>query len=624
MVNSNIFLGSGASTVLVPEHDLSISNVTQDKDNTKKLHLIDFGLVYPLVTNLYIGCEFEIWNDTDTTLITTHTITSNTKNSITSTTAVAAFAVNKRHRIIIKGYGTPSPSTDSVGDGTGNQRLNADNWIGIAETITFPTLEQDLKQMNLGLGGTRNFSYQYKGLRTASGGSLALTASNGSWLYYALGEIDQIKYTAKAGSIAEAAATTTDISVIFDGTTTVALTTASDIHKIVMGMTLDFSGVLVDQTIVSIDYSASTFVISAVSATAATEATHTFTIPLANREIFVANTADEIYIIDADGSATSGAVTASSSELIESGPFIYRTVKGSTEILPPYNPILFDTPASFNAIDRTATNEITYRIIEANTSDLPSFSLEQSISKDPAVLTTNALYDAANVEASAQQESQSFTRIARGNRVNSLTLEAAEGEEVKFNVDLNSRLIDSITDLYNKAAIAPTYEARNGRAVNDDLFNWNAGTASGAPFFFSSGSLEIFGQQFLKISSISVEIANNLIDKRYMGGHRDMKEGIAAQRAYTISFTAIVTDDEIYRYFLNETETTTTANASLIKLRFDKEDNDEFIDLQFKNYFLDTANWTIPDDKGPVTVEATIKPRDLHFCEISTDWAILG
>lgn len=611
MANSNIFLGSGASTVLVPEHDLAISNVAQDTTNANKLHFVDFATTYELVTNLYIGCEFEIYNDDTDALISTHTIKSNTGNSITSTSTVAAFATDAQHRIIIKGYGSPSPSKPD----SGNQRLNADNWIGIAETITFPTLEQELKQMNLGLGGTRNFSYQYKGIRTASGGSLALTANNGSWLYYALGGINTIDYTATTGSIAEVSTDKTEtIECVFDtSSTTVTLSTAADIHKIVLGMTISSATAVVSaQTITAIDYDAASFTLSAVPDASATEDA-TFTNVAANRELFLASANDLVFVPDG-ASATSGVQQSVDADIVNTGPIMYRTVRGSNEILPPYNPILYSTIANMNAVDRTQM--ITYTLEEGNTSDLPSFSLEQSLSKDPNTLTTDA--------TTTTDESTSFTRIARGNRVNSLTLEAAEGEEVKFNVDINSRLVDSITDIYKKANTAPTYEARNGVPVNDDLFNWNAGTNSGAPFFFSSGSLEAFGQQFLKVSSVSVEIANNLQDKRYMGGHRDMKEGLAAQRAYTITFSAIVTDDEIYRHFLNEAETTGTAAANLIKLRFDKEDNDEFIDLQFKNYFLDTANWTIPDDKGPVTIEATIKPRDLHSCTIGTDWVILG
>jgi len=617
MVNSNIFLGSGASTVLVPEQDLVIFNVTQDKANANKLHFVNWAATYELVTNLYVGCEFEVWQD-DTTdvLVSTHTVKSNTGNSLISSSTVAAFATTTAptqalgYYIILKGYGTPSPSKPN----SSNQRLNADNWLGLAETVTFPTLEQDLKQMNLGLGGTRNFSFQYKGIRTASGGSLALTANNGSWLYYALGTASLLGYTVNATPVLDAVSTNTDsaqLSILTEVGTLVTMTTLTEIDQVAIGMTVVATG-LTAGVIESIDYSAGTFRLTAASAAvaAATVADAVFTLPAANRQLYSSDVNNAIYVYDtnADGSTD---------EFSSTGPIMYRTVYGSGEILPPLNPILFPTPASFQAIDTTGM--LTYTIVEGDTSDLPSFSMEQSLSKDPNTLTTDSTLTG--------NESTSFTRIARGNRVNSLTLEAAEGEEVKFNIDINSRLVDSITDIYQKGGVRPTYEARNGITDNALLNNWNAGTNSGAPFFFSSGSLEIFGQQFLKVSSVNIEIANNLVDKRYMGGHRDMKEGLAAQRTYVITFNAIVTDDEIFKFFLKEDETVYSSAAdaaNLMKLRFDKEDNDEFIDLQFKNYFLDTANWTIPDDKGPVTIEATIKPRDLHSCTIGTDWVLQG
>ena len=208
-------------------------------------------------------------------------------------------------------------------------------------------------------------------------------------------------------------------------------------------------------------------------------------------EKFVAS--GKIFVIDNTGGETSGTAQATSMLiLVESGPLLFRTVNGSTKILPPLNSVLLYAIANMNVVDKTQM--ITYRI-EDNTSDLPSFTLEQSLSKDPTVLTTNAGHSSVTEQLKMQmKESQSFTRLARGNRVNSLTLEAAEGE-VKFNVDINSRLVDSITDIYHKAGVAPTFEARNGITVNENLFNWNAGTNSGAPFFFSSGSLEAFGQQ---------------------------------------------------------------------------------------------------------------------------------
>ena len=45
-----------------------------------------------------------------------------------------------------------------------------------------------MKQLNLALGGSRNFTHQFKGIETASGGNLDISANHGTWLYYALGK----------------------------------------------------------------------------------------------------------------------------------------------------------------------------------------------------------------------------------------------------------------------------------------------------------------------------------------------------------------------------------------------------------------------------------------------------
>ena len=44
-----------------------------------------------------------------------------------------------------------------------------------------------MKQLNLAVSGSRNYSHQFKAAETVSGGSLELMLNNGSWLYYALG-----------------------------------------------------------------------------------------------------------------------------------------------------------------------------------------------------------------------------------------------------------------------------------------------------------------------------------------------------------------------------------------------------------------------------------------------------
>ena len=369
-------------------------------------------------------------------------------------------------------------------------------------------------------------------------------------------------------------------------------------------------------------------------------------------------------------------------------------MKGSNKVVPPFDFSQFSVLTGFqNLTFDSATvprpsGLITYTVEELNTDQLPSFSLEQTLAKDPAVLTTNAVFG----DSSTENEDVAFARIARGCRIQQLTLEAAEGEELKMTMDINARLVDSITDLYKdsnttqacSAAISspnltvadssvlsigmvvtgdsgipanttissisgattvvlsasttaavsdpttltftnnPNYVARAGRDDNADLFNWNAGSDYGAPFFFSQGTFSAFGEQYLKVNSVSIQINNNLMDKRYMGGHRDMKEGIPAQRSYEISFEAVVTDDQLFSDMLNETENVDITAGQMVEFTFTKPDTDEEITLKFKNYFLDTTTITVPDDKGPVSFAATIKPRDLHSCTVKTDNILMG
>jgi hypothetical protein len=188
-------------------------------------------------------------------------------------------------------------------------------------------------------------------------------------------------------------------------------------------------------------------------------------------------------------------------------------------------------------------------------------------------------------------------------------------------MDINARLVDSITDIYRDESETPNYVARAGVTDNANLFNFNAGTDFAAPFFFAEGTFSAFGQQFLKVNSVSITINNNLMDKRYMGGHRDMKEGIPAQRSYEISFEAVVTDDQLFKEMLNETENTTT---NYVEFVFTKGGTSEQITLKFKDYFLDTTEITIPDDKGPISFSSTIKPRNLQECVVKTDYILMG
>ena len=91
---------------------------------------------------------------------------------------------------------------------------------------------------------------------------------------------------------------------------------------------------------------------------------------------------------------------------------------------------------------------------------MPSFALEQSLSK----LATNAW----QAEEAADAEDLNFVRVARGNRVNTLTMTANENEELKMTLDLNTR---AVTDIPQDLASPSTgYEARGGQYTDTSLY----------------------------------------------------------------------------------------------------------------------------------------------------------
>ena len=667
--NTDIFLGSGASITKIPEYDILFKSEKVDGNafndtvlSTIQAHA-DFENNFSMVNNIYTGCLLERYNSSKT-LLTTHRIKSNTENRITFTPSVAPASGDF---FVIKAYGAPIPapkitggspvhtdlvttitfnsdtkadynddafvlnllSAETAGGGTAAivnvffditgsatyggggttaqvnisnaadntreeyaavftsvvngltnatatrdgatvtitsvhggsnatatthvdlagagkssstftfssvvgttttptsaKRLLSDTWLGITESITFPTTEIEPKQVNLSLGNTRNKTYQYKGIETASGGSLNIIANHGAWLYYFLGAMTSVSATTNGSS------------------------NPSD----------DFTGA-----------SGKVYLPSTVSST---------------------------------------------------GPFFFRTVgtTGAGTVLCPPNPDHLHEHTTLDEVTlpsgtTTLVAPITYTIAEENGDNLPSFSLEQTLSKllDPAGGTTNRF----RTETSETHESFNFVKIARGCRVNTLTITANENEEVKMTAELNTRTVHSLES--NEG-----YDGRRG--VNDEtqFFNYESTTDNmREPFFFSDGTFSIFGESFLKINSLTLTMNNNLQDRRFLGvGSTSIQEAIPAERTYELQFTGHVTDDRLYQELLNRTENTGATEE--INLTFSKS-NGESIVLKFQDYMLTANNYPIPDDKGPLVVESTVMPRNLaptNGCVVTTHWKL--
>ena len=458
-------------------------------------------------------------------LVSTHRVTSNTATRINFTPALSEGTAN--HYFVLKAYGSPLPAPKNNTD----KRLLADNWLGLLETGTFPNVEVEMKQMNLSLGGSRNWTYQYKGTENATGGSLAFVLTHPTWFYYFLGACSNFEKG--------------------DGQT--------------------FSGTTASIT-----------------------------------DLLTANNANthNKFLIDASGH-------------FAQGPIIYRTV--GNKIVPPLmegdsagNMDIVPVPT---ASGTDGEHLFRYTFTEVEGDILPSFALEQSMSKLDGAVSNHYK------TGTDTYEDNNFVRIARGNMVNDISLTANENEEVKMTMNLNTRNVH----LPNTDAV---YEARNGQATNTSLINYNTEQESfNEPYFYSGGSFSIFGENFLKITSFTLNMNNSLEDKRFLGSQsKSIKDAIPAQRTYEISFTALITDNRLFRELLDNTDSAEqAAGTNNIVLTFAKQGNpDENFTITLTDYLLSSANVTIPDNKGAVTIEATVMPRKCSSIVANTNWILQG
>ena len=113
MSAEDIFLGSQASLTMIPEVDLyiPINHSSPTTRSSLEAHN-DWEAHFLMVNNLYVGCVVEFYDAdaTDGTTIpqSTHTITSNTANTIVITPAISSdITLADGDFVHIKGYGAP-------------------------------------------------------------------------------------------------------------------------------------------------------------------------------------------------------------------------------------------------------------------------------------------------------------------------------------------------------------------------------------------------------------------------------------------------------------------------------------------------------------------------------------
>lgn len=274
------------------------------------------------------------------------------------------------------------------------------------------------------------------------------------------------------------------------------------------------------------------------------------------------------------------------------------------------------------------TNKITYTFSENNSADLPSFALEYTLKKPASMATEEVDITETTVNGVTRDISETvYSKIYPGCQVESVNLTADAGQEMKMTVNFNSK---------NTFTAPNNYVTAN---KTTDLQEWvNFGSPAGGqssiseeqlrPFFFSDGTIEMFGQEYIRIENMTLDIANSLQPKRFIGRYdKNSQTHIPGQRTYNLSFTGLVTDNLLFEEMRNNAATSLSGtDGNQIKLTFTKDTatNDETLSMVFKDYMVVTADFPLTNDKGPITVNWSIVPLELHSCTHTTNWIIQG
>ncbi len=344
----------------------------------------------------------------------------------------------------------------------------------------------------------------------------------------------------------------------------------------------------------------------------------------------------EITTVSNEGSVTMAADDFFTSTNLTGNNFIYdsnvntagfhRTI--DNVVCPPLNKQKGMDDTSIKSVNLTQTNKITYTFSENNTADLPSFALEYTLKKPASMATEEVDITSTTVNGVTRNISETvYSKIYPGCQVESVNLTADAGQEMKMTVNFNSK---------NTFTAPNNYVTAN---KTTDLQEWvNFGSPAGGqssiseenlrPFFFSDGTIEMFGQEYIRIENMTLDISNSLQPKRFIGRYdKNSQTHIAGQRVYNLSFTGLVTDNLLFEELRNNAATSLNGtDGNQIKLTFTKDTatNDETLSMVFKDYMVTSADFPLTNDKGPITVNWTIQPLELHSCTHATNWIIQG
>ena len=190
-LENEVWVGAGAAVTMIPESHIYLgASVTYSGAELTKTNAN-----FTMVPDIYVGCTVKIHNATITqfAVVKSNTETKLVLGEAINTGFTSGDAATKAW---ILPFGAPCPGTKPSSNATRRFATLSDNWLGLVNTFSPPSIDVELAQLSLALAGTRNLKMQYKKAETVSGASLDTSMSHGAWFYYTLGRISAIDHTA--------------------------------------------------------------------------------------------------------------------------------------------------------------------------------------------------------------------------------------------------------------------------------------------------------------------------------------------------------------------------------------------------------------------------------------------
>lgn len=520
---------------------------------------------------------------------------------------------NANDELIIQTVGTPTIDTGMTYHAqaaSSDESVLTDQFIGLAATVALPETKVEIRRSHI-VGVGRDVVIQEPQRFSNEGGSLETMMNSARWLYYALGrEVINVPSTTMSGD--PTVGGKVDIAA---GDTYIAYTGA-------------ISNLAEGDYIIVVDSTATDFPKDTPAAASKEWGADGLGIDMENTE---RNEIRQVLYID----TTTRRIHVDEPFYFnhDNSTYTFKRVKydaGSSNGSPDFD----TTAANYGKINNRQS-----RLLFSGAT-LPSFAIESSI-RTHNTGSFNASGEGL-AEPGSVNDSKQLTRVWKGCKVKDFSLAADADAEVKLTVNFDALYCYTDTGRLEDTNKGDRFTAHRmfENVGNSTVNRKKAGIAPNTekPFFFYNGQISSFGVNIAQVTNFALSgnnnaeaiytirgnshaesrnTAGNSLEQIPFGGSRNANIMIEKAMEYELSMTVIASDPLIWHEFRTNRTHNFTEPITLTLTKAGAGTNREEVIIVIDDYIIDSAPLPIPEDKGVIKSELTIKPK--HVRVISHD-----